>query len=98
MLCRQGISSSIGTLPQAGLMPSRPWSHRMSLSSSIHQPVRRNFAFPAGWRVLPGWTDAMAGWLGRRQAREDLIAMDDRLLEDIGILREDAVWKAGKAF
>jgi uncharacterized protein YjiS (DUF1127 family) len=32
------------------------------------------------------------------QGRQDLSALDDRLLEDIGISREDALWKAGKPF
>jgi uncharacterized protein YjiS (DUF1127 family) len=35
---------------------------------------------------------------GRRQGRQDLSALDDRLLEDIGISREDALGKAGKPF
>jgi len=36
--------------------------------------------------------------LGRRQGRQDLSALDDRLLEDVGISREDALRKAGKRF
>ena len=31
----------------------------------------------------------MGVWLSRRQGRQDLSLLDDRLLEDIGISRED---------
>jgi uncharacterized protein YjiS (DUF1127 family) len=37
-------------------------------------------------------------WLNRRQGRRDLSELDDRLLADVGISREDAVWEAGKPF
>ena len=70
----------------------------MSQSYSIREPVRGNSAWAAGWHFLPSWTDTMGIRLGRRQGRQDLSALDDRLLEDIGISREDAVWKAGKPF
>ena len=70
----------------------------MSHSYPVREPVCGNSAWAAGWHFLPNWTDIMGIWLGRRQAREDLIVMDDRLLKDVGISREDAVWKAGKPF
>jgi uncharacterized protein YjiS (DUF1127 family) len=40
----------------------------------------------------------MASWLMRQQVRQDLGALDDRLLEDLGISREDALWQARKPF
>lgn len=49
-------------------------------------------------RELPGWVHAIEIWLVRRQDRQDLSALDDRLLEDLGISREDALWNAGKPF
>lgn len=70
----------------------------MSQSYSVREPDRGNSAWAAGWHFLPIWTDTMGIWLGRRQGRQDLSALNDRLLEDIGISREDALWKAGKPF
>jgi len=48
--------------------------------------------------MLSNWTTMIGIWLNRRQGRQDLSELDDRLLEDVGISREDALWKAGKPF
>jgi len=70
----------------------------MSQSYSIREPVRGNSAWAAGWHFLPSCTETMGIWIGRRQGRQDLSSLDDRLLEDVGISREQAAWKAGKPF
>jgi uncharacterized protein YjiS (DUF1127 family) len=70
----------------------------MSQSYSIRDPDRGNSAWAAGWHFLPSWTNTMGIRLGRSQGRQDLSALDDRLLEDIGISREEALWNAGKPF
>ena len=61
----------------------------MSQSYSLREPVRGSSAWAAGWHFLPSWADTMGVWLSRRQGRQDLSLLDDRLLEDIGISRED---------
>jgi uncharacterized protein YjiS (DUF1127 family) len=40
----------------------------------------------------------LENWLNRRRLRRDLSSLVDRLLEDVGISREDALWKAGQPF
>jgi uncharacterized protein YjiS (DUF1127 family) len=47
-----------------------------------------------GRRLLPSWIRMTAGWLNRQCLLQDLSALDDRLLDDIGISRDDALWKA----
>jgi uncharacterized protein YjiS (DUF1127 family) len=44
------------------------------------------------WR----WARSMEMWLARRQGQQDLSLLDDRLLQDIGVSREGAHWKAGE--
>jgi hypothetical protein len=46
--------------------------------------------------MLSSWIGTITIWLNRRQGRQDLSALDDRLLADVGISRQDELGKAGK--
>ena len=70
----------------------------MSQSVSIKEPVRAGPVVAAGQAVLSSLASMIAIWLDRAQGRRDLSELDDRLLADIGISREDALWEAGKPF
>jgi uncharacterized protein YjiS (DUF1127 family) len=70
----------------------------MSQSFSVREPVRTGSIVAAVRAVLSRWSSAIEIWLNRRQGRQDLSALDDRLLADVGISREDALWEAGKPF
>jgi uncharacterized protein YjiS (DUF1127 family) len=67
----------------------------MSQSYSIKEPVR---AGPVAATVLSSLASMIAFWLNRQQGRRDLSELDDRLLADVGISREDALWEARKPF
>jgi uncharacterized protein YjiS (DUF1127 family) len=61
-------------------------------SGQVYPPV-------AARRPQPSTLSRMLdNWLNRRRLRQDLSSLDDRLLEDVGISREDALWKAGQPF
>jgi uncharacterized protein YjiS (DUF1127 family) len=51
-----------------------------------------------GRRLLPSWIRMTVGWLDHRCLLQDLSALDDRLLDDVGISRDDALGKAVKSF
>ena len=70
----------------------------MSQSVSIKGPVRAGSIVAAGRAVLSSLTDTIVIWLNRRQGRRDLKELDDRLLADVGISRQDAVCEAAKPF
>jgi len=70
----------------------------MSQSVPIREQIQAGSIVAAGRTVLLSWTGAIASWLNRRQERQDLSALDDRLLADVGIPRDDKPWKAGKPF
>jgi uncharacterized protein YjiS (DUF1127 family) len=61
---------------------------------------RRRASSPAQTyrRILSNWCRSVEIWLNRRYGRQELSSLDDRLLDDIGISREDALWKASKPF
>jgi len=48
--------------------------------------------------LLSTWVAAIETWLVRRQGWQDLNQLDDRLLKDIAISREEALWSARKPF
>lgn len=70
----------------------------MSQSVSVREPVRAGSIVAAGRAMLSRWASILAIWLDRRQGRWDLSELDDRLLADVGISREDAFWEARKPF
>jgi uncharacterized protein YjiS (DUF1127 family) len=65
---------------------------------SVLQPRRTSVGTGTGRHILSSWARTIEIWLTRQQGRQDLDALDDRLLDDIGISREDALLKAGKPF
>ena len=70
----------------------------MSQSYSLRAPVRAGPVVAAGQAVLSSLASMVVIWLNRRQGRRDLSELDDRLLADVGISREDALWEARKPF
>ncbi len=66
--------------------------------SSVLEPRRASCGAGTGRNILSSWVRSIEIWLIRQQGRQDLSALDDRLLDDIGISREDVLWKAGKPF
>jgi uncharacterized protein YjiS (DUF1127 family) len=98
MLCRQGLPSSID--PVLGCADAKPvkrggignvaiQSGQESCHGIARETTRR--------LMLTGWIHAMGIWLRPWRLRQDLSDLDDRLLDDVGISREDALWKAGKS-
>ena len=45
-----------------------------------------------------GWVQAINMWLARRQGWQDLNLLDDRMLKDVGITREQVIRKARQPF
>ncbi len=70
----------------------------MSQSYSVQRPDRVRPSVATSRQMLSRWARTTETWLIRHQGRQELSPLDDHLLEDIGISREDAVRKAGKPF
>jgi len=70
----------------------------MSQSYSVQRPDHVEPTVATGRHMLTDWARTIEIWLTRYQERQDLSLLSDHLLEDIGISREDAFWKAGKPF
>ena len=70
----------------------------MSQSVSIKEPARAGPVVAACQAVLSSLAGTIVIWLNRRQGRRDLSELDDRLLADVGISRQDALREAGKPF
>jgi uncharacterized protein YjiS (DUF1127 family) len=98
MLCRQGIPGSISRCPVALTRSHQDGAAAMSQPYSLREPVRTGSIVAAGQAMLSGLAGLIVVWLNRRQGRRDLSELDDRLLADVGISREDAVREAGKPF
>ena len=70
----------------------------MFQSYSIRNRVPAGSYAATGQTLLSRWIGKIALWLDLWQGRQDLSELDDRLLADVGISREDALWEAGKPF
>jgi uncharacterized protein YjiS (DUF1127 family) len=66
--------------------------------SPVLEPRRATAGAWTGRNILSSWACTIKIWLIRQQGRQDLSALDDRMLNDIGISREDALWKVGEPF
>jgi len=66
--------------------------------SLVLEPRRARSRPTTGLHVEWGWTRALQIWLVRRKGWQDLSQLDDRMLEDVGISREEVLWKVGKPF
>ena len=69
----------------------------MSQSFVLARPRPRS-KIDVGLRVLSHLVAAMETWLIRQQGWQDLSQLDDHLLKDVGISREEALWSARKTF
>jgi uncharacterized protein YjiS (DUF1127 family) len=66
--------------------------------SSVMEAPRASAAARTGRNGHSTWVHSMETWLIRRQGWQDLNSLDDRLLEDIGVSREDVLGKTAKPF
>jgi uncharacterized protein YjiS (DUF1127 family) len=48
--------------------------------------------------MLSSWVRAIDMWLARRQGWQDLNLLDDRMLKDVGIMRDQVIRKARHPF
>ena len=78
-------------------------SESRSLSLKTNERGQSAYRRLGEWLVLLGaWlvlaTDALLAWQYRAHERSHLMALDDRMLRDIGLARADVENEAGKPF
>jgi len=66
--------------------------------SFVLEPRRGSSDAATGLHATWRWFNAVENWLTRRRGRQDLSLLDDRMLKDVGISREEALWEARKPF
>ena len=66
--------------------------------SFVLEPRRGSSDAATDLRTTWRWFGAVENWLIRRRGRQDLSLLDDRMLKDVGISREEALWEARKPF
>jgi len=66
--------------------------------SAVQEASRASPAAGMHRRIVGSWYRTLASWLNRRRLLQDLSSLDDRLLDDVGISREDVLWRAGEPF
>jgi uncharacterized protein YjiS (DUF1127 family) len=66
--------------------------------SFVLQPYPARSGARSGLPVPSGWLRAISRWLARRQGWQDLNLLDDRMLKDVGITREQVVRNARPPF
>jgi uncharacterized protein YjiS (DUF1127 family) len=54
------------------------------------EPARPGLSGLRSWQILPAWLDRLVTEWERRHQRRQLLKLDDRLLADIGISRQQA--------
>jgi uncharacterized protein YjiS (DUF1127 family) len=67
----------------------------MSQSYSIETRCRCDSSAAPRRNLIPGWIRAVSIWFSRRRSYQDLASLDDHLLDDVGISREE-VRRLGK--
>lgn len=66
--------------------------------SFVLQPRRAKSGARIRLPMLPGLVRAIDMWLARRRGWQDLNLLDDRMLKDVGITREQVVRKVRQPF
>jgi uncharacterized protein YjiS (DUF1127 family) len=64
----------------------------------VLEPYPAKFGARSRLPMLSGWVQAINMWLARRQGWQDLNLLDDRMLKDVGIPREQVIRNARQPF
>lgn len=68
------------------------------ISTETTIPAPNSAFVHEGAERLVGWLEAISGMFDRRRQRQALLELDDHLLDDIGLTREQATKEARKPF